>query len=197
MIMTNEKARELNRAATAALPTHGSYEVTTSFDVGEIASHNPDFVVMGMVVPADKVASFSRCIQNDSGFLPSPMILLKRAENEELNADDRSPIRPNWTDTDEENISINEIEITPGRHEAKVDGKLITLTFSEFRILQTLAEKPGWVFSREKLIHAIHGDDYSCTERAIDVQVTGLRKKLGKAGGYVETVRGVGYRFAE
>ena len=104
---------------------------------------------------------------------------------------------PNEPQEAEENIIINEIEITPGRHEVKVDTEIVQLTFSEFRILHTLAKKPGWVFSRKQLIHAIHGDNYSCTERAIDVQVTGLRKKLGSSGRHVETVRGVGYRLSE
>ena len=98
---------------------------------------------------------------------------------------------------DESTINIKDIEIIPGRHEVKVKGKLVVLTFSEFRILHTLASKPGWVFSREKIIHAVHGNDYNCTERAVDVQVTGLRKKLGAAGDNIETVRGVGYRFVE
>jgi two-component system phosphate regulon response regulator PhoB len=71
------------------------------------------------------------------------------------------------------------------------------LTFTEFRLLQFLARKPGWAFSRTQIVDAVKGEDYPVTERSVDVQVAGLRKKLGEMGGYVETVRGVGYRFKE
>ena len=64
-------------------------------------------------------------------------------------------------------------------------------------MLQLLASRPGWVFSRYQIVEAVRGEDYSVTDRAVDVQIVGLRKKLGRAGKYVETVRGVGYRFQE
>jgi two-component system phosphate regulon response regulator PhoB len=60
-----------------------------------------------------------------------------------------------------------------------------------------LAERPGWVFSRYQIVDALRGEDYPVTERSVDVQVVGLRKKLGSAGKYIQTVRGVGYRFKE
>ena len=67
----------------------------------------------------------------------------------------------------------------------------------EFRLLQFLARKPGWAFSRSQIVDAVKGEDYPVTERSVDVQVAGLRKKMGDLGHYVETVRGVGYRFKE
>ncbi len=73
----------------------------------------------------------------------------------------------------------------------------IDLTASEFDILYFLASHPGWVYSRDRIISAIKGDDYPVTERSIDVQIVGLRRKLGNAGDLIETVRGVGYRFKE
>jgi two-component system phosphate regulon response regulator PhoB len=60
-----------------------------------------------------------------------------------------------------------------------------------------LARRPGWVFSREQIISAVKGQDYPVTDRSVDVQIVGLRKKLGDAGNLIETVRGVGYRFRE
>jgi two-component system phosphate regulon response regulator PhoB len=63
--------------------------------------------------------------------------------------------------------------------------------------LNFLARRPGWVFTRDQIIAAVKGDDYPVTERSVDVQVAGLRKKLGKSGDVVQTVRGVGYRFKE
>ncbi len=98
---------------------------------------------------------------------------------------------------DESIIEIEGITIHPGRHEVTIDGKRIDLTFSEFRLLQLLAKRPGWVYSRYQIVDALRGSDYPVTERAVDVQVVGLRKKLGKKGKLIETVRGVGYKFRE
>ena len=80
---------------------------------------------------------------------------------------------------------------------AKTDAETIDLTATEFRILHFLAQKPGWVFTRSQIVDAVKGDDYFVTDRSVDVQIVGLRKKLGSAGKYIETVRGVGYRFKE
>ena len=94
-------------------------------------------------------------------------------------------------------VEIRDIAINPGRHEVLVRGELVTLTYTEFRLLHFLARRPGWVFTRQQIIDAVRGEGYPVTDRAVDVQVAGLRKKLGECGSYVETVRGVGYRFKE
>lgn len=94
-----------------------------------------------------------------------------------------------------ETVSLAGIVIHPGRREVTVNGKPVTLTFTEFQILTLLAKKPGWVFSRYQIVDGVRGGDYPVTERSIDVQIVGLRKKLGSAGKLIETVRGVGYRL--
>jgi two-component system phosphate regulon response regulator PhoB len=94
-------------------------------------------------------------------------------------------------------VSIHGISIHPGRHEVTVSGKPVDLTASEFGILDFLARRPGWVFTRYQIVDAVHGSDYPVTERSVDVQIVGLRKKLKKAGECIETVRGVGYRFKD
>ena len=81
-----------------------------------------------------------------------------------------------------------------GRREASINGKPLYLTFTEFEILRLLAKRPGWVYSRSRIVNEIKGSDYPVTERAVDVQIVGLRKKLGDAD-LIETVRGVGYKF--
>ncbi len=81
-----------------------------------------------------------------------------------------------------------------GRREASIGGKPLELTFTEFEILRLLAKRPGWVYSRSRIVNEIKGSDYPVTERAVDVQIVGLRKKLGTAD-LIETVRGVGYKF--
>jgi two-component system phosphate regulon response regulator PhoB len=94
-------------------------------------------------------------------------------------------------------LTIHEMEIHPGRHAVLVQGRPVDLTATEFRLLNLLARRPGWVFTRSQIVNDIHGDDYSVTERAVDVQMVSLRKKLGPSGKYLETVRGIGYRFKE
>jgi len=89
------------------------------------------------------------------------------------------------------------LEIHPGRHEVLLDGASVQLTMTEFGILVLLAGRPGWVVTRQQIIDSVRGYDFLVTPRAIDVQIFGLRKKLGKAGSLVETVRGIGYRFKE
>lgn len=99
--------------------------------------------------------------------------------------------------SDDELIEIHELSIHPGRHEVNVSGKPIELTSTEFRVLKFLAAKPGWVFTRQQILDGVHGNNYAITDRAVDVQIVGLRKKLETAGRYIETVRGVGYRFRQ
>jgi two-component system phosphate regulon response regulator PhoB len=94
-------------------------------------------------------------------------------------------------------VQIHELEIHPGRRSVMADGQTVDLTFTEFQVLALLARRPGWVFTRGQIVDAVRGDDYPVTDRSVDVQIVGLRKKLGRYGKYIETVRGVGYRFTE
>ena len=97
----------------------------------------------------------------------------------------------------EDIIKIYDIVIHPGRHEVLVKDKPVDLSATEFRLLHFLARRPGWVATRYQIVDAVHGEDYPVTERSVDVQIVGLRRKLKRAGVYIETVRGVGYRFSD
>ena len=107
--------------------------------------------------------------------------------------------RPDDADAEQEDgvLKIHGLMIHSGRHEVQVDGRTVDLTSTEFRVLKLLAGRPGWVLTRQQILDGVHGDNYAITDRAVDVQVVGLRKKLGTAGSLIETVRGVGYRFKE
>ena len=94
-------------------------------------------------------------------------------------------------------IKIKNLSIDPARHEVKIESEKIDLTATEFKLLHFLARRPGIVYTRYQIVDAVHGDDYPVTERSVDVQVVGLRKKLGEYGSNIETVRGVGYRFRD
>lgn len=99
--------------------------------------------------------------------------------------------------TDSDVLSIYDLTIHPGRHEVMVKDEPADLTATEFQVLHFLARRPGWVFTRYQIVDAVHGEDYPVTERSVDVQIVGLRKKLKSAGEYIQTVRGIGYRFKD
>ncbi len=87
--------------------------------------------------------------------------------------------------------------LDPGRHEFSAGGTRIELSATEFAILALLLKSPGRVFSRERIIDSVKGTDYPVTDRAVDVHIVSLRKKLGGHSGAVETVRGIGYRLKD
>ena len=179
----------------------------------------PDLVVLDLLLPNVDGLEVCRVLKNDPRTKHIPVVMLT-AKNEEadmvtgleMGADDylAKPFSPRVLIArikavlrrrqgamadDDAPISVGEFVIHPGRHEVTVAGKLVDLTLTEFRLLQFLTQRPGWAFSRAQIVDAVKGEDYPVTERSVDVQVAGLRKKLGDHGHYVETVRGVGYRF--
>ncbi len=109
--------------------------------------------------------------------------VLRRAAVAETAADDRSVIR------------IGNLAIHPERHEVILDGHPLRLTLTEFRLLASLASRPGWVFTRNQIVDAIRGSDYAVTDRSVDVHIASLRRKLGSHGHLINTVRGVGYKY--
>jgi two-component system phosphate regulon response regulator PhoB len=122
----------------------------------------------------------------------SPRVLLARVKavlrrSEQASADPEG----------EQVLELHDMLIHPGRNEVLVKGERKDLTYTEFRVLYLLASRPGWVFTRYQIVNSVRGDDYFVTDRAVDVQIVGLRRKLGEYGKYIETVRGVGYRFSD
>jgi two-component system phosphate regulon response regulator PhoB len=98
-------------------------------------------------------------------------------------------------DREAEVITRGNLVIHPGHHEVRINNQSVPLTPTEFRILQLLAQRPGWVFSRYQIVDGARGDDAGVTERSVDVHIAALRRKLGGQAGIIETVRGVGYRL--
>ena len=92
-------------------------------------------------------------------------------------------------------IIINNLKIIPRKREVSIEEKKLELTYTEFQILYLLASHPGWVFTRYQIIEKIRGNKSSVTDRSVDFQIVGLRKKIGESGRLIETIRGVGYRF--
>ena len=123
----------------------------------------------------------------------SPKILIAR-----INAVLRRPQKDvNARKSPDGMIKIHGLCIDTNKYQVTVADKPVKLTTTEFGLLSFLAARPGWVFTRYQIVDAVHGADYPVTDRSVDVQIVGLRKKLGDCGNYIETVRGVGYRFIE
>jgi two-component system, OmpR family, alkaline phosphatase synthesis response regulator PhoP len=181
----------------------------------------PDLIVLDLLLPAVDGLEVCRRLKSDPRTRHIPIIMLTAKSEEsdmvaglELGADDyvTKPFSPRvllarvkailrrkakTAPDDDGAIRIRELTIHPGRHEVLLSGESLELTYTEFRLLHFLARKPGWAFTRSQIVDAVKGEDYPVTERSVDVQVAGLRKKLGQFGAYIETVRGVGYRFKE
>jgi DNA-binding response OmpR family regulator len=92
-------------------------------------------------------------------------------------------------------VERNNLRIDLEDYSAYIDNRKLSLTYTEFKLLKTLAEKSGKVFTRNQIIESLNGDDCIITERAVDVQIVGLRKKLGTHRDYIKTIRSIGYKF--
>jgi len=111
----------------------------------------------------------------------------------------KAVLRRNKAPQENENSSvrIGDVLIDPVRHQVLIGDSPLSLTLTEFRILCLLARRPGVVFTRFQIIDSVMGEDISVVDRTVDVHIVSLRKKLGSYGRYIETVRGVGYRFRD
>ena len=181
----------------------------------------PDLVVLDLMLPGADGFTVARALKGDVKTAHIPIIFLSARGEEadvvaglELGAEDyvtkpfsprvlvakvRTVLRRNVESlpAEEAPIRIHDLVITPGRHEVLARGESVELTNTEFRLLHFLARRPGWVFTRNQIINAVRGEDCPVTDRSVDVHIVGLRKKLGECGKYIETIRGVGYRFEE
>jgi two-component system phosphate regulon response regulator PhoB len=206
------------------LKKHG-YKVIAAASAEEaqqvMKRERPDAIILDLMLPGMSGREFCVRLKSDIKTTQIPvMMLTAKGEEEdivkgfELGADDyltkpfsprvliariKSLLRRSFERLDEhtQTIECEGLKIDPRRHEFYVDGEPVELTSTEFKILYLLMSKAGWVFGRQKIVDEVHGVDYPVTDRSIDVQVVGLRRKLGRYGALIETVRGVGYRFKD
>ncbi len=201
------------------------YEVTSVVS-GEDAlkkarAKPPGLVLLDLMLPGIDGLEVCKILRNDPKTSHIPIIMLTAKGEEadivtglELGADDyivkpfsprvliarmKAVLRRNELKKDEglRTIKIHDLVINPGRREVLVKNKPVDLTYTEFQMLHFLASRPGRVYTRYQMIDAVRGTEYAVTDRSVDVQIVGLRKKLGAAGRLIETVRGVGYRFKD
>ena len=186
-----------------------------------IENNLPSLVLLDLMLPGINGLDLCRIFKQNDRTKAIPVIMLTAKSDDadivaglEMGAEDyiTKPFSPRvllarvrtvlrrreaWVNDDSSVIHLEGMQIHPGRHEVTMGENVVDLTPSEFRILHYLARRPGWVYSRDQIIDAIRGHGYVVTDRAIDVQVVGLRKKLGDYGKLIETVRGIGYRFRD
>lgn len=153
-------------------------------------SNLPVIMVTAKTEEADKVAGLE---------IGADHYVTKPFSPRELLAIVKATLRRKTTKHEEEAAIIErgDMKIHTGRHEVTLSDKKIELTNLEFKILVVLARKPGWVMTRYQIVDATRGEDISVTDRSVDVHIVSLRKKLGKYSNYIETIRGVGYKFKE
>jgi len=221
-ILIIEDEPDINELLSITL-LKNDYAVTKVFD-GEkglkIAREiSPDLILLDLMLPGISGLDVCKLLKSEQETSFIKIIILTALSQEhnivkglELGADDyitkpfsikvlnariKSVLRRNSIKKDKfvDIINIEKIQITPKTRTVKIDRKKLDLTFTEFQILLLLATHPGWVFTRYQIITKVRGDNYPVTDRSVDFQIVGLRKKMGPKGKLIETIRGVGYRF--
>lgn len=183
-------------------------------------TRRPDVILLDLMLPGIDGLDVCRRLKKGRGTEDIPVVMLTARGEEsdivtglELGADDylTKPFSPKVLiarlravlrrraapPAERDRIAVGDLLLDRGRREVTVAGTRVELTFTEFEVLWLLAGRPGSVFTRSRIVDAVRGDDYPVTERSVDVQIVGLRRKLGAAGELIETVRGVGYRLRD
>ncbi len=203
----------LERAGFKAIP----YECASPF-LRSLHESRPDLLILDLMLPDMHGTAVCRKIRSDPSTRSLPSILLTAMVDEperitglEMGADDyitkpfsprelvarvravlrRTADRP----TGENEISIGPIVLFPDRFRAEVSGVKVDLTPTEFRILLTLAESPGRVFSRAQILETLWEGEKFVFERTVDVHIRNIREKLGSESAMLQNVRGIGYRL--
>ena len=201
------------------------FEVSTSSDGEEALrmaqADPPDLLVLDLMLPGMDGLELCRLLKQQEALRRVPVLMLTAKAEEvdrivglELGADDyvTKPFSPRElvlrikailrrataneaAEEEEGRIQIGPLTIDPGAHQVLVGQELIDLTATEFRLLHTLVQRRGRVQSRQELLEVVWGYQYSGYGRTVDTHIRRLREKLREADDWVETVRGVGYRF--
>jgi len=187
-----------------------------------VKSEAPDLVLLDLMLPGMDGIEVCRKLKsnNTTKHIPIIMVTAKGEESDivlglGIGADDyvvkpfspkelvsrvKAVLRRGYLKDDEEareRVVHDKVSIDAVKYEVRIDGTPVNFTLTEFRILHLLALRPGRVFTRDVLLNSVIGDDAIVVDRNIDVHIRAVRKKLGKYRDFIETIRGVGYRFRD
>lgn len=182
-------------------------------------NEKPDLVLLDLMLPGIHGLDVCKILKTDSSLNKLSIIMLTALGQEEdiikgleAGADDyitkpfsfkilfariKSVLRRKKTkeSSNQDPVNLYGVKIDPKTRQVIINENELKLTFTEFQILYLLASHPGWVFTRYQIIDKIRSDNNSVTDRSVDFQIVGLRKKMNNLGKLIETIRGVGYRF--
>ena len=183
------------------------------------AEEKPSMVLMDIMLPGEDGLSILKKIRANAGTTSIPIMMITAKTTEfdkvsglDLGADDyitkpfgmaelvarvKALLRRSGLKTSAERLAHGELVVDIARHTVTVSDQIVNLTYKEFSLLAWLMENMGRAYTREQLLETVWGYDYEGGTRTVDVHVQTLRTKLGSGGRYIETVRGVGYRFGE
>ena len=182
--------------------------------------YKPDLILLDLMLPGMDGLSVCRHLKTspDTRMIPIIMLTAKSDESDivvglEMGANDyitkpfsrkvlTARIRAQFRIAEQQEhssaLQVAGLSINKDQRQVSVSGESVSLTFSEFEILVLFAAHPGRVFTRGQIIRRIKGEDYPVTDRAVDVQIVNLRRKLGEWGAaHIETIRGIGYRLSQ
>lgn len=201
------------------------YEVSTFEDsvslLNTLKTGLPDLIVLDIMLPEIDGFEVCRIIRNSKLWKDIPILMLTARDDVmdkvlglEFGADDYmvKPFSPRellariksiLRRTATKAVSSKEIvrkigkniEINLDKYEVRLDGEILDLTTTEFKILELLSERKGWVFSRNQLLNHLWGNEKIVIDRTIDVHIRNLRKKMGKMGKLIKNIRGIGYKL--
>lgn len=187
---------------------------------GFVETQVPDLIILDLMLPDADGFEICKFIKKDAKLSPVPVIMLTARDGEtdkvlglELGADDyvtkpfsprelvarvKAVLRRQLSDNESKKLEIGkEIVMDLEKYEVAVNGEKVDLTHTEFRILQLLASKKSWVFTRNQILDYLWSDEKYVLDRTVDVHVRNLREKLGDASGYIKSVRGIGYKLED
>jgi two-component system phosphate regulon response regulator PhoB/two-component system alkaline phosphatase synthesis response regulator PhoP len=185
-----------------------------------LGEQRPDLIILDLMLPDADGIEICKKLKMNKESAPLPIIMLTARGDEtdkvlglELGADDyvtkpfspkelvarvKAVLRRKEQREPPKKIAIGTmVVLDPDRHEVTVEGNQVPLTATEFRVLQLLSSRQGWVFSREQILDYLWGHEKIVLHRTVDVHIRNLREKLGKAADLIKNVRGVGYKLEE
>ncbi|MFH1665102.1 MAG: response regulator [Candidatus Omnitrophota bacterium] len=170
------------------LPDTDGFEVCRRLKNNEITKHIPVIMLTAKSQEADKVAGLE---------LGADDYMTKPFSPRELLARIRAVLRRNEPEIVRREVVKGIIQVDSIKHKVFVGREEVSLTHTEFKLLEFMVYRPGVVLSRDKLLDGVFGYDAGVYDRTVDAHIKSLRKKLGKARDHIETVRGSGYRFKD